>query len=556
MRTLFILLIGVLAAGQNLYSQDSENVDLILQWNPSDVSFFNDCWGYTAPDGSEYGIVGSREHIHFFSFSDVTDIQEIERLTPGGRSTWRDFKTYQDYAYGVHDSYGTSNPEGLVIMDLSNIANGNVTYTQDESDFLRAHNIFIDTATAKLFVVGTNSQNRGMIVYDLSTDPGSPELMASVSLQNVTDGPASGYIHDVFVRNDTAYASHGNSGFWIWDFSTPSSPILLGGIDPNGSGYNHSSWLTTDSRYAFWCEETAGRKIHVADVSSPDAISVELQFNDPLLSTDNSLIAHNPFIRGDRLYISYYEDGVQIYDISDPLNPQREGYYDTDPDNTSYNGTDNNWGVYPYFSDNKILASDTDNGVFFLQYQEAFLPLELLRWEVTQQRDRQALLSWSTIQEENTSHFEIEYSVDGELFESLHRENSNNEITLNTYEHLIDELETGLHYFRLKMVDLDGSFTYSAVASVMIKSTGSDWSVFPNPSFGQLNISGPWAGSNVSRIDVSVYDATGKMMSQMTIDSEHSTVFSLPNDLSSGIYSIVLSQNGETLRTQSIQFIQ
>ena len=545
-----------LACGQSLlFAQDSENVEVLDTWTDGNGTFYNDCWGYTAPDGSEYAIAGSRTKIYFFDFTDINNIQEIKTFQLGGNSSWRDFKTYGEFAYGVHDGYGTSNPEGLVIMDLTDIANGNITSSQDESRFLRAHNIFVDTATAKLYAVGTNSRNNGVIVYDVS-DPGNPEFLSSVSLSGVPDGPASGYVHDIFVRNDTAYASHGNSGFWVWDFADPESPVLLGGIDPNGSGYNHSSWLTTDSKYSFWCEETSGRKIHVADVEDPENISVELQFNDPLLEGQTNLIAHNPFVKDDLLYISYYQDGVQIYDVSDPLNPTRVGYYDTEPDNTSYNGTRNNWGVYPYFSDNKMVATDTENGVFFLQYQEQFLPLELLSWNASLDGNRSALLKWETTQEINTSHFEIEYSKDGSSFDFLDDVPSKGSQQYNIYTLKTSELEFGGNYFRLKMLDQDGSFTYSDVRYIEFKPRADQWIMYPNPNPGMLQISGPWESIHTDIVELSVFNGLGQFVQRLSIDPSSTNQVTFPSHLPSGFYAIVLSQDGVILNQQTIQFIR
>ena len=537
----YILLFSVLAVGQNLYAQDSENVNLKLQWNPGGIpGIYNDCWGYTAPDGSEYGIAGSSTHIHFFDMTDMDNISEVERLTPGASSSWRDFKTYQEYAYGVVDS-GVG--EGLVIMDLSSLPL-EVTYEKDESDFIRAHNIFVDTLNARLYVVGSNTgaQRDGIILYDIS-DPGSPVLEASVSLAGVQDGPESGYVHDVYVRDNIAYCSHGNSGYWVWDFSQVTSsstpPELLGGIDPAGSGYNHSSWLTGDGNYSYWCEETRGRKIHVADVSDLEQISVELQFSDPLIPGDAANhIAHNPFIRDTLLYISYYEDGVQIYNISDPLNPERVGYYDTDLVNTGYNGTDNNWGVYPYFSGEKIIATDTDNGVFFLEFDpvSALLPVELISWN-GQIDNGAALLSWSTAQEQNSDFYEIEHSTDNRTFRSIGSvESQKNSTQVSKYTYTHAQLTAGKNYYRLKMVDQDGSFTYSSLIDLNYLLDGSAWFIYPNPSHTQFNVDVPESESNLNEALFKLYDIKGAVsLTGKTTSSDQNTL-QIHHNLPAGMY--------------------
>jgi len=257
--------LAILAYAQDIQAQDSENINLKLHWNPEIYGQYNDCWGFTDSDGSEYGIAGSWAHIHFFDMTDMDNITEVERLTLGDTSRWRDFKTYThptlgSYAYGIVENNSTS--KGLAVMDLSDITD-TVEYNFIDTEFKGAHNLFVDEQNAKLYVVGSNTRSNGIILYDLNTNPSTPSLIAEIRLDTFTDGPSGGYVHDVYVRDDTAYCSHGNPGYWVWDFSgvtsSSTAPVLLGGIDPSASGYNHSSWLTDDGDYSFWCEETAGR---------------------------------------------------------------------------------------------------------------------------------------------------------------------------------------------------------------------------------------------------------------------------------------------------------
>ena len=65
--------------------------------------------------------------------------------------------------------------------------------------------------------------------------------------------------------------------------------------------------------------------------------------------------------------VSYYHDGVQIYDISNPAAPTKVAYYDTETTNTSYNGFVGSWGAYPYLPSGNVLVSDINNGLFVLK---------------------------------------------------------------------------------------------------------------------------------------------------------------------------------------------
>jgi hypothetical protein len=179
-------------------------------------------------------------------------------------------------------------------------------------------------------------------------------------------------VHETFVRNDTAWCANGNSGMWVYDMSDPAFPSLISYIDlyPE-EGYNHSGWLSADSKTLYFTDENHGKGVKVYDVS--DAASPELKqifrsnlLNVPDPQSSNGSVAHNPFIRDDKLFVAYYHDGVQVYDLSDPWQPELIGYYDTYPENDTYYSYAGCWGVYPFLPSGTIIASDIKNGLILL----------------------------------------------------------------------------------------------------------------------------------------------------------------------------------------------
>ncbi|MBA3901742.1 MAG: T9SS type A sorting domain-containing protein, partial [Bacteroidetes bacterium] len=142
-----------------------------------------------------------------------------------------------------------------------------------------------------------------------------------------------------------------------------------------GAGYNHSSWLTNDGKTLVFCDEVPeALPVKIADVSDITDIRITADF-----VSNPGATAHNPYIVGDKhLVLAYYQDGVQIYDISNPYKPVRTGYFDTHPQNagtyppgTNYNGC---WGAYPFLPSGTLLASDRQNGLFAL---DAGLPVSI-----------------------------------------------------------------------------------------------------------------------------------------------------------------------------------
>ena len=332
------------------------------QWDPPGMPThsgvtYNDVWGYTAPDGSEYAIMGNVDSIMVIDVTVCDDPQRVFGYAAGGTSIWRDFKTYDGYLYAVCDACS----EGLQVFDLNNLPGGAVTNVFSSTSFFnRAHNIFIDTATAKLYAVGTNSVPEGFVVLDLST-PDNPTLIQNIQCDQEAGQPGDYfYIHDVYVKNDTAYASHGYQGYYIWDLTNlPTVNIVSSYASVN---YNHSSWTNSTGEYIYYAEEVPkGKPMVVLETATMNFVTT---FQDPISTVESDITPHNPYVHEDTLYISYYEDGLKAYDLTNPANPTLVGYYDTYPNNgDTYCCYDGNWGTYPFFDSGCLLASDIEHGL-------------------------------------------------------------------------------------------------------------------------------------------------------------------------------------------------
>lgn len=331
---------------------------------------YNDVWGYEDDNGNEFAIVGTVNHVLIYNVSNCTSPQLAYQYTDGSYTTWRDFKDFQNVVYGVGDQAGSAPyVQGLQIINMQNYS---VNFIN--AHFARAHNIFIDTVHARLYVAGSNTVNRGLIVYDIS-NPLNPVHLANVHLDILINSPGTNmYVHDVYVKNNIVYTSNGAvSSMYKWDFSDLNNIQFLGSYT-NSGGYNHSGWTTPDELHIFEALELPkGRplNIYVPDDEEQTLIKIG-DFKEPLefpVSSTNR--PHNPFVHDNKLFVSYYEDGVQVFDITNPASPQRVAYYDTYPTNNgagygsneSFNGC---WGVFPFFDSGCILASDISEGFFTL----------------------------------------------------------------------------------------------------------------------------------------------------------------------------------------------
>ena len=349
---------------QEINAQSARNIDLLGHWHDDTIPsnngrFYSDCWGYVS-NGREYAVIGSLAYVHFFEIEDYTgDLKEIGRFPGGSLTGWREFKTYKDRLYAISD-VGT---EGMMIFDLSKLPD-TITKTYHSADyFQKAHMLFIDEAVGRLYITGSNSRINGLQVFDIETNPDQPIMLASVDL------PGGNYVHDVFVRNNIAYCSHGNNGLYVWDFNDPDHPVLLASQVLNG--YNHASWMNKAGNLLINAEEVPrGLPLLLMDISGIEAGNLETitDFRFPLLAPGfTDVTYHNPYFLGDYVIASAYEDGVHIFDVRDPVNPVHFGWYDTYPDNTAYTAYKGCWGVYPFLPSGRLVASDMQRGLFILR---------------------------------------------------------------------------------------------------------------------------------------------------------------------------------------------
>jgi len=132
-------------------------------------------------------------------------------------------------------------------------------------------------------------------------------------------------------------------------------------------GYNHSSWMGYDY-IGVMADETFGKPLKVIDARNPEVIEVLSSFGPR--GTDTTSVPHNPYLLGHYAFISYYMDGLQIYDLRDPHHPVQAGFYDTypGPEGQKFAGA---WGVFPYLPSRRVLVGDMQTGLYVFDVSKA-----------------------------------------------------------------------------------------------------------------------------------------------------------------------------------------
>jgi len=424
--------------------------------------------------------------------TDTDNVVKVGAEDGDGSCSWRDMKTWRNTLYA-----GSECGDGLLIFDLSNLPTSFSRIGQITTEFTTSHNIYIDsTVSARLYAVGANGGiGEGMAIYDLAANETAPPLLKKLRLDTLPGEAQAGssyYIHDIFVKNDTAYCSHGNTGYAIWDMTDVESISRVSDFVvlpmPDIPSYTHSSWNTEDDKYAYVATEIGNRQMYIIDQADKSSISLVGTWKAPLLAAcggNSNNVPHNPYIIDDMMYISYYQDGVNMVDITDRLNPTRVAFYDTDPTNTVYNGTTANWGVYPFLPSGTIIGSDTDNGLFVLEYTPPIVPLELLSFDVNYDaREKHAVLTWEIASALNVSDFVIEKLVNGRFTVIGSLPYSNKDVYYEYEDHSVTQ---GINLYRIKIQDLDNSFTYSDAEQVFIEMEN-HIGVFPTLHAGEFTV--------------------------------------------------------------------
>ncbi|MCB9235407.1 MAG: T9SS type A sorting domain-containing protein [Bacteroidia bacterium] len=120
---------------------------------------------------------------------------------------------------------------------------------------------------------------------------------------------------------------------------------------------------------------------------------------------------------------------------------------------------------------------------FVISNSGAPLGLDYLEFTANLQENRQVRLNWSTEGEEGNDYFAIDRSSDGQNFQEIGQVKSKGNSTGNqNYQTWDPEPQTGLNYYRLRIIDLKGNTSYSEVRTVYLGKPADEVFVYPNPA--------------------------------------------------------------------------
>ncbi len=316
------------------YSESSaQTLELIGHLDYTD-SLGTDVWEYIDSSGHPYAIAGEWESVKII---DVLDPSQPTLVAEVGVPGF-DVKVWDHYVYSVPSG------SGGVITDIKDPENPKVVGAFDGF-----HNNFIDQQ-GRLF-------NTAGVFFDLIANPTDPPVIDTL------DNPFGA--HDITVVGDLVISCDGTDGTGIYRLTGNNHELIMQ-FREQPFGYHHQGDLSEDRKTLFIADEFAfgnTADIFVYDITDED--------NPELIGAivDSTATAHNLYVRGNYLFISYYAAGLKVFDISNPKKPREVANYDTNPaEGEGFMGA---WGVYPSEVTDNIYLTDRENGLFIFRFSES-----------------------------------------------------------------------------------------------------------------------------------------------------------------------------------------
>jgi hypothetical protein len=182
------------------------------------------------------------------------------------------------------------------------------------------------------------------------------------------------------------------------------------------------------------------------------------------------------------------------------------------------------------------------------------LPLEFGDIKIYKQNN-DLNVDWSTYDELNVDHFEIERSQNGRQFVTAGTTSAkgNGKGSRTDYSWIDHSAFSGTFYYRIKEVDIDGMSKYSSIVRVDLDEGNSKFYLFPNPVIDKKVL--VQASIEQGQYNIVVSDLDGKKIYDQTLDHSGGIVsqsVQLPSATPPGMYVLTIRGTGVKLFQQFI----
>lgn len=161
----------------------------------------------------------------------------------------------------------------------------------------------------------------------------------------------------------------------------------------------------------------------------------------------------------------------------------------------------------------------------------------------------QSQVNWQTFSEINFDYFGVEKSLNAQDFVEIGKVNSNKAANGSSYQFADVNKTLSNQFYRLKMVDNDGTFKYSSVVAVNGKAS-SQLEIYPNPATNTIILSHPTALAGAS---LKIVGIDGKILSTNTVSTGATQTSINVSKLMKGNYMVSFINNGVYSTTQLVR---
>lgn len=196
-------------------------------------------------------------------------------------------------------------------------------------------------------------------------------------------------------------------------------------------------------------------------------------------------------------------------------------------------------GDFKYIISRETVVLQQGFGITFSG--SATLPAKLNLFEISL-KNNTGVLNWKTANEVNVKGYSLEKSENGKDFKEIFWCDSKHGTYENIYTYEDNDILNNISYYRLKIVDYDAKFSISSVISITNRSKRST-KIYPNPFTNNTTIC---YEKSLKGGTILIRNTEGKVFSSSIITvGADKCVLSL-NKLTTGIYYIILTNNGVT----------
>ena len=257
-----------------------------------------------------------------------------------------------------------SDVAGVVVVDVTTptapVIAAHFGTAPGQGGATNVHSVFVDGGKAYLANI-----DLGLEIWDVADPVHAVKLGAWAHAAGAGTQP---FPHDLYVAGARAYVNYWDAGMSIVDVSNPAAPALVADFAGYGQHTSHSNWVTTVGArtIAVHGDEQWDSHVHIVDVTEGTpafATSIGEWGTRPEVS------AHNIMAFGSRAYLTYYQDGVRVLDLSDPTHPTAIAWFDTWPGYSPDYGTsffEGAVGLDVDLANELVYVADTKRGLIVL----------------------------------------------------------------------------------------------------------------------------------------------------------------------------------------------